>query len=374
MKGTIMSAKEVVSWKTLLIAVIAAALGGISPNLMSLGIMLTTGEGELPQLTYVLGLLIFALLGGAVSFFWREIDPKRAFFLGLGLPSIIQIGINDLSNQTAPEPPPTNLITPVSSRTDTLFSLTSTVMAQGKEIESETSAIQGRKVLIEIDKRFFSETPLRDQLAVLYDQPNQRNSTRAPIPVLSTFIDEQKKDRKTSNSVFVLQWDVPETAKTFRIQVGKQYSQLVKISTTPRQADLYQLRYIEDKWSGFKRAIGQRSASTYRIELHSSGPAPISFDNYAKFIEERGRYNWFKWETFVVANQTQLNDIIRVEYKLHKTFSPQPPATDRSTKFAISMEGWGSFWVHAIVYHSKGKQTNIQYYLDLRKGEAQKNN
>jgi hypothetical protein len=365
-----MSAKQVVNRKMLLKAVGAAAFGGISPNLMSLAIMLTTGDRELPQHTYYLGLLIFALLGGAVGFFWQEIDPRRAFFLGIGLPSIIQIGINDISSPPVPESPPADVIAPVSRRIDTLFSLTSTAMAQGKAIESETSPIQGRKVLIEIDRQFFTQTPIRDQLAVLYDQPNQRNPTRVPIPMLSTLIDDQKKDGKTSNRVFVLQLDVPETAKTFRIQVGEQYSQLVTLSTTQRQATLYQLRYIEDKWSGFKRAIGQRSASTYQIELYCSGTAPISFDNYAKFIEERGGYNWFKWETFVDANKAQLGDIVKVEYKLHRTFSPEPPATNRSAKFAISREGWGSFWVHAIVYYSKGKQTHIQYYLDLRKGDV----
>jgi hypothetical protein len=363
-----MSAKEAVNSKTLLVAVVAAAVGGITPNLMSLAILLTTGDGELPQHTYFLGLMIFALLGGAVGFFWQETNPRRAFFLGLGLPSIIQIGINDFSSQPVPKPPPEDMIAPVSSRAGVLFSLTSTAMAQGNAVESETSAIQGRKVLIEIDRQFFAQTPIRDQLAVLYDQDNRRSPTRVPIPMLSTFIDEQKKDGQTSNRAFVLQLDIPETAKMFRIQVGRQYSSPATLSATPHQADLYQLRYIEDKWSGFRRAIGQRSASTYRIELHRSGPAPTSFDNHAKFIAERGGYNRFEWKTFVDANQVQLDGISKVEYKLHRTLSPQPPTKDRSTEFAVSGEGSGSFWVHSIVYHSNGRQTHIQYYLDLRKG------
>jgi hypothetical protein len=188
--------------------------------------------------------------------------------------------------------------------------------------------------------------------------------------MLSTFINEQKRAQRMSNRVFVLQVDIPQTAKTFRIQVGKEYTRLARLSTTPRSAKLYQLRYIENKWSGLKRAFGQRSASRYRIELHPSARAPISFDNYAEFTGRRGRYNWFKWETFVDANQPQLDDIVEIEYKLHRTFSPQPPAKDRSKKFAISREGWGSFWVHAVVSHAKGKKTHIQYYLDLRKGRS----
>jgi hypothetical protein len=189
--------------------------------------------------------------------------------------------------------------------------------------------------------------------------------------MLSTFINEQKRTAKTLNRVFLLQLDIPQTARMFRIQVEKAYSRLHKLSTTPRSAEVYQLRYIENKWSGLKRAFGQRSASSFRVELHRRGLAPISFDNHATFTRKDEKYNWFKWETFVVAKEAVLKDIVEVKYKLHETFSPQPPAKDRSTKFMISREGWGSFWIHAIVYHANKKQTHIQYYLDLRKRKNQ---
>lgn len=368
-----MSEKKIVNGRVVPWAIVAAALGGIAPHLMNLAILLTSGR-ELPGYTYYLGSLIFLLMGGAVCLIWRETNLIRAFYLGLGLPALIQVGISDFGHRPVPESPPADVITPVSSRAGMLFSLTSTARAaraQGEAMESETSPIYGRKVLIEIDRQFFTQTSIRDQLVALYDHSDQKSSTRIPIPMLSTFINEQKRDRRKSNRVFVLQLDIPETAKTFRIQVGKQYSRPATLSKTPRQAKLYQLRYIENKWSGLKRAIGQRSASTYRIELHDRGPAPISFDNHAEFTRRDGKYKWFKWKTFVEAKKAQLGDIVTVEYKLHKTFSPQPPPTkDRSTKFAISREGWGSFWVHAIVSHSKGKQTHIQYYLDLRKRDV----
>lgn len=368
-----MSAKKIVNGRVVPAAIVAAALGGIAPNLMNLAILLTSGR-ELPEFSYFLGLLIFLLMGGAVGFFWQETNLKRAFCLGISLPALIQVGISDLSNGPVRELPSADVAAPVSSRAGMPFSLTSTAMAQGEAIESKTSAIYGRKVLIEIDRRFFTQTSIRDQLAVLYDHHDQKSSKRVPIPMLSTFINEQKRDGRKSNRVFVLQLDIPETAKTFRIQVEKEYSRPATLSTTPRSANLYQLQYIKSKWSGLKRAFGKRSASKYRIELHRSGPALISFDNHARFTGRREKYNWFKWETFVDAKQAQLDDIVEIEYKLHRTFSPQPPAKNRSTKFAISREGWGSFWVHAIVSHSNGKnngkQTHIQYYLDLRKGDV----
>jgi hypothetical protein len=351
-------------------AVAAAALGGITPNLMGLAILLTKETAELPQYTYFLGLAIFALLGGAVCLFWREIDPKRAFYLGLGLPSIIQIGIGDISRKPVPESRPAEIMEPVVGGIGMRFRLTSTALARGEVrgfARVETSTWPGRKILIEIDRPFFAGTPIANQLAVLYDEPNERSATPIQVAMLRTFVAEQNAGGRAANRSSVLQLDVPEAAVAFRIQVGTQYSQRMVLPTTPRQAVLYRLRYIEDRWSGFRQAIGQRSASTYSIELNSQGPAPFSFDNHAKFIEKRERYNWFRWETFVDANQAQLERIVKVEYKLHSSFAPQPPATDRSKKFALAMEGWGSFWVHAIVYYADGRQTQVQYFLDLRK-------
>lgn len=366
-----MSEKKIVNGRVAPWAIVAAASGGIAPNMMYLAILLTTRDGEIPQYTYYLGLLIFLLMGGAVGFFWQETNLKRAFWLGISLPALIQVGYSDFSNGSVREFLPGDVAARLGSRTGMTFSLTSTAMARRQATESETSPIYGRKVLIEIDRQFFTQTSIRNQLAVLCEHHDQKSSKRVPIPMLSTFINEQKRDGRKSNRVFVLQLDIPETAKTFRIQVEKEYSRPVTLSKTPRSANLYQLRYIKSKWSGLKRAFGQRSASTYRIELHRSGPALISFDNHAEFTRREGKYNWFEWKTFVEANQAQLDDMVTIEYKLHKTFSPQPPpAKDRSTKFAISREGWGSFWVHAIVSHSNGKQMHIQYYLDLRKRDV----
>lgn len=351
-------------------AIVAAALGGIAPNMINLAILLTS-DGELPEYTYYLGLLIFLLMGAAVGFFWQETNLKRAFCLGISLPALIQVGISDLSNQPLQEFQPADVVARVSNRPGMPFSLTSTAMAQPRATESETRPIYGRKVLIEIDRLFFTQTSIRNQLAVLYDHHDKKSSKRVPISMLSTFINEQKKDGKKSNRVFVLQLDIPETARTFRIQVGRVYSRSAALSTTPRSANLYQLRYIKSKWSGLKRAFGQRSASKYRIELHRSGLALISFDNHAEFTRRDGKYNWFDWKTFVEANQAQLDDIVTIEYKLHKNITPQPPpAKDRSTKFAISRKGRRSFWIHAIVSHSNEKQTHIQYYLDLRRGDV----
>ena len=76
---------------------LAAAFGGISPNLLRLAVNLMNENPELPELTYLLGLAIFALMGAVVAWIWEETDFKKAFYLGIGLPAVIQMGAGEIS-------------------------------------------------------------------------------------------------------------------------------------------------------------------------------------------------------------------------------------------------------------------------------------
>ena len=69
----------------------AAAFGGISPNLLRLAVTLMGENPRLPELTYLLGLMIFAIMGAVVAWIWEETDFKKAFYLGIGLPALIQM-------------------------------------------------------------------------------------------------------------------------------------------------------------------------------------------------------------------------------------------------------------------------------------------
>ena len=69
----------------------AAAFGGISPNLLRLAVSLMGENPRLPELTYLLGLSIFAIMGAVVAWIWEETDFKKAFYLGIGLPALIQM-------------------------------------------------------------------------------------------------------------------------------------------------------------------------------------------------------------------------------------------------------------------------------------------
>ncbi len=86
----------------------AAAFGGISPNLLRLAVTLMGENPRLPELTYLLGLSIFAMMGAVVAWIWEETDFKKAFYLGIGLPALIQMSAVEI-RQASPtgflEPP-----------------------------------------------------------------------------------------------------------------------------------------------------------------------------------------------------------------------------------------------------------------------------
>jgi hypothetical protein len=77
----------------------AGAFGGIFPNVLRLAmILIANGEDKIPSYTYLYGLILFAILGAGVVYFWQETDFKKAVYLGIGLPSFLQLGITNGSD------------------------------------------------------------------------------------------------------------------------------------------------------------------------------------------------------------------------------------------------------------------------------------
>jgi len=65
------------------------------PHLFPLAIVLTTHPEENRYFKYWLafscGVLLFGLMGALVASFWKERSLRRAFYLGLGLPALLQV-------------------------------------------------------------------------------------------------------------------------------------------------------------------------------------------------------------------------------------------------------------------------------------------
>lgn len=98
----------------------------------------------------------------------------------------------------------------------------------------------------------------------------------------------------------------------------------------------------------------------------------ISFNNYAKKIgsrEIRGvNYGWYRWRIFADAPDDVLDNIEYIDYLLHPTFPlPNRRIKYRQSKFALELEGWGSFSMHITVVFKDDKVEDYDYFLDLGK-------
>ena len=76
-----------------LIVFAVGAFGGIAPTLLRIGVDLSQQNKSVGEInsSVLVGMAIFAMLGGAVAAIWNEVDLKKVFYLGLGLPSLITV-------------------------------------------------------------------------------------------------------------------------------------------------------------------------------------------------------------------------------------------------------------------------------------------
>lgn len=79
---------------------LSAGFGGIAPNLFRLASGMTKGE-SLPEASYILGVLLFAMMGAATALALGETEARKALFLGLGLPAMFQSAAQDVSTAAA---------------------------------------------------------------------------------------------------------------------------------------------------------------------------------------------------------------------------------------------------------------------------------
>jgi len=75
------------------VVIAVGAFGGIAPTLLRIGVDLSQQNKSVSEInsSVLVGMAIFAMLGGAVAAIWNEVDLKKVFYLGLGLPSLITV-------------------------------------------------------------------------------------------------------------------------------------------------------------------------------------------------------------------------------------------------------------------------------------------
>jgi hypothetical protein len=88
------SGKKSIVRKRLWQPLLAGGFGCVFPFLVRLGVDLLENHKNYREinLSFILGLLIFLIVGAPVVFFFRESNRMKAFFLGISTPSLITIG------------------------------------------------------------------------------------------------------------------------------------------------------------------------------------------------------------------------------------------------------------------------------------------
>ncbi len=214
---------------------LSAAFGGISPNLLRLAISLMNENAELPEPTYLIGLLIFAVMGAVVALIWEETNYKKAFYLGIGLPAFIQMSAGEISNsQMAARWMDVNQSYLHAEATPQPFSW---------QIETVDYQEEQRRIELnfaEYTPRFFVRYTAPDSSVeeALFLKPGQRR----------------------------LRLDVPDFARSFQIRILRSTSNPVTLPEQFPETPRYRVKIERTLWSGFRQAIGLPAEYQIRVE------------------------------------------------------------------------------------------------------------
>jgi hypothetical protein len=229
---------------------IAAAVGGVAPSIIALAVQLVTNEkAKIPsRFEYWLGLALFAMIGYFVARAFRERVPKTAFFLGVGLPAMFQVGTAAIYKPGAPE-----IVQPsatVAATTVTWFWSFSTAYAQGPPPQEEPApstsvpAASTQYLLLN-----FSSVPSDTRLVFRTSDGKTRT-----IPV-------NWADAVRTGTVRVR---VPENTEEFTlVSTLARNSPTIKLEDQPRQ--IFQLRTETDSISAFMKALGFKATDELKV-------------------------------------------------------------------------------------------------------------
>ena len=229
---------------------LVGALGGITPNLLTLAVQLTAKSAELPGLTYLIGLLIFAGLGAVIAYAWEEGNLKKAFYLGVGLPSLIQLNVANLG--ATPQHPAASQATVQSTAGAQLFPVANaqTSATQSNATGEQSQALNRKLVLIpgEISKAPYYQV---------------------------VFINEKISDETMERYSFVpfvprgrIELAVPDLANCAMIQVSSDsFGGRICWPYEPNVVRTVRLDVKEKFWSGFFRSLGAIDVGGYNITL-----------------------------------------------------------------------------------------------------------
>ena len=215
-------------------AIFAGALGGVAPNLVRLMVNYTSSNPQhiiAGKLSYCLAMVGFAVLGALVVWVFQEPNLKQALFLGIGLPSLFQIG--GLAQAPSSNPPA------IAPGTQASISLFSSAYAQSPPARSTSVADRTLNLTADKDIRY----------TVAFYGMNNKLTSSSPV----------------TNGVPVA---VPPDAVKFALQVGESTSNSYDLSRTPGAVIKADVNINVRAASGFFQGLGLARTPQYDISVY----------------------------------------------------------------------------------------------------------
>lgn len=247
---------------------LTAGFGGISPNLLRIAIDLT-GKKDIAYLDlgYVIGLLLFALMGAGVALIWGETDFKRAYYLGIGLPSLMQMALATATQ--GPMPPaafPVQAVTvPAPPERSTSFSLFATpAFAETPPSREKTEAL-AQATPNSAPTGFQKD---RQLTLVLEDVPKGSELwfTSADGQVVSRVVLGTSSKSDEGSRVDL---KVPDFASSAFLRVDNSRSGFMPLNKQERSSSAFKVDVDHDRLGGFLKALGVQNANLLNFEIES---------------------------------------------------------------------------------------------------------
>ena len=239
-------------------AIVAAAIGGASPSLLYLAMACTKNPPDMPTGTFFLGALIWFLLGGAAGWISGELNLKKAFYIGVGLPAFIQANVANYTDLNRGDPAKA-----------AGFSLIT--RAQAQEVPAPIAKPPPAKPA-QTNRPALGAPGAAATNRVLQFLPNE---ALADFNLFVFSADGKPLEQRIVNASRTNRIVLPPKAQRFVIQ-SDQFGKVQEILLTNTSgATRIQLISQKRTWSGFERSLGFKGVKDYHVEVlqQNIGPA-----------------------------------------------------------------------------------------------------
>jgi hypothetical protein len=240
-------------------AILAAAFGGASPNLIFLAVVLTKPGAELPMGTFYLGVLLYAAMGAVMAWVWEEASLKKAFYIGLGLPAFIQANLGNISAEYAKPQPVTHAS----------FSIFGSAYAQ--EAPTNIPATTTTTVRPGIIRASAVETNVTNRVLQVLPSPTLSDYNLYLYSMDGKVLGRRFIGANRTNNILV-----PSGAQRLVIE-SRQFEPVpmaLPVNWTNALTSV-EIKPQKRMWSGFERALGFKGIKDYEVEVFTIKPSAL---------------------------------------------------------------------------------------------------